>query len=102
LAQSAEAFRKLLAGPTFPPCTRSSFGLVLLRRGELSEAQSEFQQDLKSGGCSLAELGLVRVAIEKGETETALKSLASLWAIDSGFIRAHASELTRGMTQDQI
>ena len=102
MAQSAEAFRKLVAGPTFPPCTRSSFGLVLLRRGESSEAQSEFQQDLKSGECSLAELGLARVAIEKGETEAALKSLASLWALDSGFIRAHASELTRGMTQDQI
>jgi tetratricopeptide (TPR) repeat protein len=102
LAQSSEAFRKLLAGPTFPPCTRSSFGLVLLRRGESSEARSEFQQNLKSGGCSLAQLGLARAAIERGETEAALKSLASLWALDSGFIRAHAPELTRGMTPDQI
>jgi tetratricopeptide (TPR) repeat protein len=102
LAQSADAFRKLLAGQTLPPCTRSSFGLVLLRRGESSEAQAEFQQEVKSGGCSLAELGLARLAIEKGETEAALKSLASLWALDPGFIRAHASELTRGMTPDQI
>jgi tetratricopeptide (TPR) repeat protein len=102
LAQSADVFRKLLAGPTSPPCTRSSFGLVLLRRGESSEAQSEFQQDAKSGGCSLAQLGLVRVAIEKDEITAALKTLASLWALDPGFIRAHASELTRGMTPDQI
>jgi tetratricopeptide (TPR) repeat protein len=102
LAESAETFRKLLAGQTLPPCTRSSFGLVLLRHGESSEAQSEFQQDLKSGGCSLAQLGLARAAIEKGETEAALKSLASLWVLDRGFIRAHASELTRGMTPDQI
>ena len=102
LAESAEAFRKLIAGQNLPPCTRSSFGLVLLRRGESSEAQSEFQQDMKSGGCSLAELGLVRVAMEKDETEAALKSLASLWALDSGFMRAHASVLTRGMTPDQI
>src|SRR5260370_32841690 len=49
LAESAEAFRKLLASQNLPPCTRSSFGLVLLRRRESSEAQSEFQQDLKSG-----------------------------------------------------
>ena len=102
LAQAANAFRKLLAGQTFPPCTRSSFGLVLLRRGESSEAQSEFQQDLKSGGCSLAQLGLARAAIERGQTEAALKSLSSLWVLDSGFIRAHASELTRGITPDQI
>src|SRR5437868_2284775 len=102
LAQAANAFRKLLAGQMFPPCTRSSFGLVLLRRGESSEAQSEFQQDLKSGGCSLAQLGLARAAIERGQTEAALKSLSSLWVLDSGFIRAHASELTRGITPDQI
>jgi tetratricopeptide (TPR) repeat protein len=102
LAQSADVFRKLLTGPTAPPCTRSSFGLVLLRRGESSEAQSEFQQDAKSGGCSLAELGLVRVAIEKHEIAAALKTLASLWPLDPGFIRAHASELARGMTPGQI
>jgi len=102
LAESAEAFRKLLAGQNFPPCSRSSFGLVLLRRREPSESQSEFQQDLKLGGCSLAKIGLVRVALERGETEAALKSLASLWALDSGFMRAHIFELARGMTPEQI
>jgi tetratricopeptide (TPR) repeat protein len=102
LAEAAEVFRKLLSGQTFPPCTRSSYGLVLLRRGESSDAQTEFQQDMKSGGCSLAEIGLIRLAIEKGEIETALKSLSSLWTLDSGFLRAHASELTRGMTPEQI
>jgi tetratricopeptide (TPR) repeat protein len=101
-AEAGEVFRKLLSGRTFPPCTRSSFGLLLLRRNESPEAQAEFQQDLKSGGCSFAEVGLIRLAIEKGEIEDALKSLASLWALDSGFIRAHASEITRGMTPEQI
>jgi tetratricopeptide (TPR) repeat protein len=101
-AEAAEVFRELLSGRSFPPCTRSSFGLLLLRRNESSEAQSEFQQDQKSGGCSLAEVGSIRVAIEKGETESALKSLASLWTLDSGFVRANAYELTRGMTPEQI
>jgi tetratricopeptide (TPR) repeat protein len=50
----------------------------------------------------LAEVGLIRVALAKGETEAALKSLASLWALDSGFVRANASELTRGMAPEQI
>ena len=102
LAESAEAFRKLLSSHNSPPCSRSSFGLVLLRRHELSEAQSEFQQELKFGGCSLAQLGLIRIALEKGETEAALKSLASLWALDSEFMRAQIFELTRGMTSEQI
>ena len=102
LAEAVEAFRKLLSAQPFPRCTRSSFGFVLLRRGESSQSQSEFQQDLKQGGCSLAQLGLIRVAIEKGDTDAAIKSLASLWALDSGFIRARASELTRGMISEQI
>jgi tetratricopeptide (TPR) repeat protein len=101
LAESEQAFRKLLAAQNPPPCTRSSFGLVLLRRGESSQAQSEFQQDLKSGGCSLAQLGLARLAIERSENEAALQSLASLWNLDPGFVGANASELSRGMTPDQ-
>jgi tetratricopeptide (TPR) repeat protein len=101
LAQSEEAFHKLIAGQNLPPCSRSSFGLVLLRRDEASEAQSEFQQDLKSGGCSLAQLGLARLAIERGETETAVQSLAILWNLDTGFIRTHATELTRGMAPER-
>jgi tetratricopeptide (TPR) repeat protein len=102
LVEAAEVFHKLLSGQTFPPCTRSSYGLVLLRRGEPFEAETEFQQDLKSGGCSLAEVGLIRVAFERGEAEAALKSLSTLWALDSGFLRNYAFELTRGMTPEQV
>jgi tetratricopeptide (TPR) repeat protein len=102
LAESEATFRKLLSGQNFPPCSLSSFGLVLLRRGQPSEARTQFQQDVKSGGCSLAEIGLVRIAIENGQIESALESLASLWLLDSGFVRANASELTHGMTPERI
>jgi tetratricopeptide (TPR) repeat protein len=102
LAKAEEAFKKLLSGQIYPPCTRSSFGLVLLRRNEPSEAQTEFQQDAKSGGCSLAEIGLIRLALGKGDMEAAFRSLTSLWRLDSGFVRAYASELTRGMTPEQV
>jgi tetratricopeptide (TPR) repeat protein len=102
LAESGAAFRQLLSGQNSPPCSLSSFGLVLLRRGQASEAQAQFQQDVKSGGCSLAEIGLARIAIESGQIESALKSLASLWALDSGFVRANAPELTHGMTPERI
>jgi tetratricopeptide (TPR) repeat protein len=102
LPEATERFQKLLSGQTSPPCTRSSFGLMLIRRGDSSRAQSEFLQDLKSGGCSLAKIGLIRLALEKGETKAEFSSLASLWKLDSGFMRASASELTRGMTPEQI
>lgn len=102
LAESTEAFHKLLSGPNYPPCAHSYFGLVLLRRGELPEAQSEFEQELKLGGCSLAKIGQARIAIEKNKNEDALKFLASLWALDPGFMKAHIFELARGMTSEQI
>jgi tetratricopeptide (TPR) repeat protein len=102
LVEATEAYRKLLAVPGAPPCTRSSLGLVLLRRGEISEAQAELEKDQKAGGCSLAELGLIRLALARGETEAALKSLGALWRLDPGFLRAHASILTIEMPAEQI
>jgi tetratricopeptide (TPR) repeat protein len=102
LAESGATFSSLLSGQKFPLCSPSSFGLVLLRRGASAEAKSKFQQDVSFGGCSLAELGLIRAAIEEGEIEAALTSLASLWTLDPAFVRANASELTRGMTPERI
>jgi tetratricopeptide (TPR) repeat protein len=102
LVEATDAYRKVLALPGAPPCTRSSLGLVLIRRGEIAEAQIELEKDQKAGGCSLAELGLIRLALARGETEAALKSLGALWRLDPGFLRAHASILTIEMPAEQI
>ena len=102
LLEATEAYRKIIALPGVPPCARSSLGLVLIRRGEISEAENELEMDQKGGGCSLAELGLIRLALARGETESALKSLGTLWKLDPGFMRAQASVLTIEMPTDQI
>ena len=102
LLEATEAYRKIIALPGAPPCARSSLGLVLIRRGEISEAENELEMDQKGGGCSLAELGLIRLALARGETESALKSLGTLWKLDPEFLRAHASVLTIEMPTDQI
>jgi tetratricopeptide (TPR) repeat protein len=102
LVEATETYRKLLAVPGAPPCSRASLGLVLIRRGEISEAQSELEKEQKAGGCSLAELGLIRLGLARGETEAALKSLGALWRLDLGFLRAHASVLTIEMPEEQI
>ncbi len=101
LAQATEVFRRLLSGPTSPPCSRSSLGLVLIRGGKPADAKTEFEREVNSGGCSLAKLGMIRLELADGESEVALRSLGSLWGIDSGFVKAHAFELTRGMTTEQ-
>jgi tetratricopeptide (TPR) repeat protein len=102
LVEATETYRKLLAVPGAPPCSRASLGLVLLRRGEVSEAQAELEKDKKAGGCSLTELGLIRLALAQGETRAAIKSLGELWKLDSGFLKAHASVLTIEMPAEQV
>jgi len=102
LVEATETYRKLLAVPDAPPCSRASLGLVLIRRGEVSEAQNELEKDQKAGGCSLAELGLIRLALARGETQLAIQSLGALWELDPGFLRAHAYVLTIEMAAEQI
>jgi tetratricopeptide (TPR) repeat protein len=102
LNDSAEVYRKLLLDPNFPQCTRSSFGFVLLRRGDISEARTEFQRDVASGGCLLGEMGLIRIYLDNGDTQAAMRKLGSLWTLDSGFVRTHASLLTRAGTAAQL
>jgi tetratricopeptide (TPR) repeat protein len=102
LIAAAAVYRTLISVPNFPQCTRSSFGLLLLRSGSLLDAQTEFQKDVATGGCLTGEVGLIRVSLENGDTEGAMAKLGSLWAIDSGFVRSFASLLTRGMTATQL
>jgi tetratricopeptide (TPR) repeat protein len=101
LVEATEAYRKLPAGPNMPPCSEASLGLVLVRRGEVTEAQHLLEKAQKAGGCLLADLGLIRLALGRGETDAALKSLGTLWKIDPGFIRANASVLTIELPEEQ-
>lgn len=85
-----------------PPCVHSSSGFILLQLGKTDEAQAAFSQDEKASGCSLAKLGEARLAIQKGDFQTAFASLAGLWALDHGFLRSNAMLLTAGLPKDQF
>ncbi len=102
LNEAAKTYRELLTTQNRPPCIRSSFGLILIRQGQLSEAESEFQQDQKSGGCLLANLGLIRLYLEKGGTDAALSSLIVLWQLDPGFVKTYISLLATGMAPERF
>jgi tetratricopeptide (TPR) repeat protein len=103
LGQAEVIYQRLLTSQNLPPCTHSSFGLVLLREKKIADAEAEFQRDVHSGGCSLAALGLIRLSLEKEEgTEAALGSLNDLWTRDRGFLLTHLALLTSGMTAEQI
>ena len=102
LVEATGVYRRLLAVPGAPPCSRASLGLVLLRRGEIADSQAEMEKDKKAGGCSMAELGLIRLALAQGETGAAIKSLGELWKLDPGFLKAHGSVLTIEMPAEQV
>jgi tetratricopeptide (TPR) repeat protein len=102
LNEAAKTYRELLTTQSRPPCIRASLGLILIRQGQLSEAESEFQQDQKSGGCLLASLGLIRLSLERDETDAALSSLMALWQLDPGFVKTYISLLATGMASERF
>lgn len=102
LDRAVKAYRAALASKNLPPCIRSSLGFVLLREDQLAEAKADLQQDAQAGGCSLAELGLLRLAFATDPANTTLDQLGSLWRVDPGFILTHSSALTAGLAPEHL
>ncbi|WP_326446318.1 tetratricopeptide repeat protein [Edaphobacter sp.] len=102
LDRAVAAYRSALAARSHPPCIRSSLGLVLVRQNKLADAGAEFEQDMHAGGCLQAQLGLVRIALEKGPANAQLPLLGAVWKVDRGFAQSHGALLTEGLTSDQL
>jgi len=94
LKEAERAYHDLLAAQNSLPCIRSSLGFILAREGRLAEAETELQKDVRSGNCLLANLGLIRLSVEKGEIPSALSSLNALWQLDRGFVKTYISLVT--------
>ena len=102
LDRAVKAYRTTLTSKSPPPCIRSSLGLALLREGQFAEAKVELLQDSQAGGCSLADLGLIRLAFATDPSSMTLTSLSTLWKLDPGFVIAHSSALIIGLTPEQL
>lgn len=102
LDRAAEAYSSALAERSHPPCLQSSLGFVLLRQGKLAEAESEFEQDIRSGGCLQAQLGMLRLAFDRDPVNATLAPLGTIWKIDRGFIESHATLIAQGLPPDQF
>ena len=101
LNQAAEIYGEVLQSQMRPPCIRSALGFVLLRQGKEREADTQFRQDVQDGGCSVAQLGLFRIAFKTGK-EADLAPLVDLWGLDPGFMRTFLPQLVAGMTSEQF
>jgi Tfp pilus assembly protein PilF len=98
--QAAEAYRKALTFPIFPPGAHASYGFVLLDRHDLVGAEHELKSELASNpGALMAKLGFARLHLEQGGAEGAAKEIEEIWTADAGFLRANASSFNAGLPQ---
>jgi len=102
LIQAADAYKKLITLPAFPPNTHASYGFVLLNRHDLAEAEREFNAELASNpGSLLAKLGLARLQVEQGAVAEGATKIGAIWEADDGFLRANALLFTGGLADSK-
>jgi tetratricopeptide (TPR) repeat protein len=100
--EAAASYMSALAEEPQPPCLHAELGFLSLKQGDAGEAESEFKAEQQKGdGCSLAALGEVRLRMDAGSGEDALKLLNDLWRKDRGFVQANASLLVDGLASER-
>jgi tetratricopeptide (TPR) repeat protein len=103
LAQAADAYKSALKPTSQPPlCAHAGYGIVLLRQQEIPEAREEFDLELKSNpGCALARLGLAAMYLVQGNSESALREIATVWDADQGFLQENLPLLRDAISDEQ-
>ncbi len=101
LTMAIHAYRTLLAlGGTPPRCSHASYGLVLLRHGDATEAEQEFERDQAS--CAAARVGMARLLFERGAPEKGLAVLAGLAKSDPEGFDAASPRFWEGLDTQQL
>jgi tetratricopeptide (TPR) repeat protein len=100
--RAAKIFGEALQAERRPPCVRSALGFVQLRQGKLEEANNDFLQDKQAGGCSIAQLGLLRTAFARDRDRVDLTPLGSLWMTDPEFVKNNLSQMTAGLSAEEF
>jgi len=98
--QAADAYKKTLASPEFPPGMHAGYGFALLNRHDLAGAERELNAELVSNpGSLMAKLGLARLRVEQGVTEEGVKEVEQVWEADSGFVSTNAQLFNAGLPE---
>lgn len=96
--QAGDAYKKVLASPSFPDGTHAGYGFMLLSEHDLAGAERELSAELAANpGSLLAKLGMARLHLEQGASAKAAKEVAEIWKTDPGFARANASRFKAGL-----
>ena len=100
--RAAKIYGEVLQAERRPPCVQSSLGFVQLRQRNREEASNNFQQDKQMGGCSIAQLGLLRIAFARDGDRVDLTPIGSLWITDQEFVKNNLSQMTVGLTAEEF
>jgi tetratricopeptide (TPR) repeat protein len=100
--EAANLYKTLLDVRPQPPCIRSELGFALIRQHEPAAAAAAFETERAAEpGCSLALLGLARMALDNAENEKATALLTELWSRDHGFVASNAGVLLEGLPSEK-
>jgi len=101
--QAADAYKKSLASPAFPPGTHAAYGFVLINQHEFPSAERELNAELASNsGSLLAKLGMARLHIEQGAASEGVSQLADIWKTDAAFLGGNAPLLITGLSAPKL
>jgi tetratricopeptide (TPR) repeat protein len=101
LTEAINGYRAMLALNAAPPrCAHASYGLVLLRHGNATEAEQEFERDQAS--CAAARVGMARLVFESGAREKGLAMLADLAHSDPEGFDAALPRFWEGLDTPQL
>jgi len=96
--QAAEAYKKALTLPAFPPGMHAGYGFVLLNQHDFAGAERELDAELASNpGSLMAKLGRARLHVEQGASAEGAKEIADIWKADASFLRANAPLFNGGL-----
>ncbi len=102
LIQAASEFKLILTAPSLPPCTRASYGIVLLRQEKVSDAQAQFDLELHSDpSCALTRLGIAAMHLKQKNTEQSLQDLEGIWNADHAFLQARLPLLRGAISAEE-
>ncbi|MFZ0964989.1 MAG: tetratricopeptide repeat protein [Terriglobia bacterium] len=103
LNDAVAIYHRLLETRSSPSCLRADFGFVLMQLGRSTDAEGEFQTELtNSPRCSMARLGLARIAVGHGDMTTAVGELSHVWQADPNYLSANAPMLWQGLSTEQL
>ena len=102
LGAAENSYKTAIAVSPPLPCAHAEYGITLLRLKRVADAEAQFRMETQTGShCGVAPLGMAIIAVAQGHPEIGLKDLATLAAIDRGFVSSSLPLFQDALSPDQ-